>query len=818
MKLLIVGGVAGGASAAARARRVNEEAEIILFEKGDYVSFANCGLPYHIGKTIPDRDSLLVMTPEKLKGRANIDVRIKNEVLEINKEKKEVQVKDILNDKIYTETYDKLIISPGSTPVRPPIPGADDPDVMVLWTINDMDRIIKRIDSGVKRAVVVGAGFIGLEVVENLIELGLETSLVEMLPQVMPTLDIEMTQPISETLEEHGATLYLNNGVTEIRKNNNTFSIKLKSGESIETDLVIMSVGIKPNSGLAKKAGLTLNSRGGVVVNKQLQTSDPDIYAVGDVIEVTDLALNIPTMIPLAGPANKQGRIAADNVFGSKTEYKGSLGTSICKVFEKTAASVGANEKRLIQEKIAYKKLYIAPSSHASYYPGGYTLFIKVLFDKTGKILGSQITGDDGVDKRIDIFATAIRNGFTFDHLEELELAYAPPYSSAKDPINFVGFVGNNIITGKSQIVTPDNISKDSYILDIREEDETLCGTIPGANSIPLGQLRNSLDKLPKNKEIIVYCKVGARGYLAELILRSNGFNVKNLSGGYEIWRLFNPNSPGSLFPCSSTNSSMPDKTTDSSKALNLNDIKITTKLNACGLQCPGPIIKVKENIENMNKGDVMHVSVNDKGFVKDIPAWCTSTGNTLLDIKNINGNVEALIQKGAKEEITMENSTEKNGEKRTSIVMFSNDLDKALAAMIIASGFATLGHKVSIFFTFWGINVLRKDHPPKMKKDLLSKMFGFMMPKGPKKLALSKMHMMGMGTGMMKHVMKMKNINSLPELMEQAQNLGVEFLVCEMAMNMMGIQKEELIDRVESAGVANFAALSEKSTTTLFI
>ena len=815
MKLLIIGGVAGGASAAARAKRIDEKTEIIMFERGEYVSFANCGLPYHIGKVIPERESLLVMTPEKLKGRADIDVRVRNEVTSVDPDKKIVTVKNLETGKTYTETYDKLIMSPGSSPLRPPIPGADNPEVMVLTTIPDMDKIIAKINAGAKRALVVGGGFIGIEVVENLVELGIETTLVEMFPQVLPPLDKEMTQPISELLELHGVNLYLNNGVSEINQKDSqsAFSVKLKTGETIDTDIVILAAGVRPNSELAKDAGLKLNKRGGIVVNKQLQTSNSDIYAIGDAIEVNDLVLNTPAMIPLAGPANKQGRIAADNVFGKKVEYKGSLGTSICKIFETTAAATGANEKRLIQEGIEYQKFYFTPNSHASYYPGGYILFIKVLFDKSGKILGAQITGNDGVDKRIDLIATAIRNGLTFDDLEELELAYAPPYGAAKDPINFAGFVGNNILRGYSQIVTPDNIPEGSLLLDVREQDEVLCGTLPGSLHIPLGQLRNSLSKLPRDKEIIVFCKVGARGYLAELILRANGFNVRNLSGGYEAWKLFNP-TPSI---CTSVKKNGEIKAKSQPLAVS-SEIKITTELNACGLQCPGPIVKVKENIDKLNVGEILQVRASDIGFMKDIPVWCTSTGNTLINVKNEKGTIEALIQKGTDGETPMTITENVNGEKRTTLVLFSNDLDKSLAAMIIAAGFATLGHKVTIFFTFWGINVLRKDNPPRLKKDILSRMFGFMMPRGARKLALSKMHMMGMGTGMMKHVMKTKNINSLPELMKQAQELGVEFQVCEMAMNMMGIQGEELIDNVEHVGVANFAALSEKSTTTLFI
>ncbi|MCP4181275.1 MAG: FAD-dependent oxidoreductase [bacterium] len=814
MKILIVGGVAGGASAAARVRRLDEKAEIILFDRGEYISFANCGLPYHISKTIPERDNLLVMTPEGMKERANIDVRIKQEVTSINKTDKKVKVINLETGKTYQEAYDKLILSPGSSPLRPPIPGADDPDVFVLWTIPDMDRIMAKINSNAKKAVVVGGGFIGLEVAENLAEIGIDTTIVEMLPQILPPIDIEMTTPLLESLNSNGVKVIVNNAVSEVKKENGKFNLSLNSGKSIETDLVIFAAGVRPNSKLAIDAELKVNKRGGIVVNNSMQTSDPDIYAVGDAIEVKDLVLNTPAMIPLAGPANKQGRIAAENVLGGKSKYKGSLGTSVCKVFEKTAASTGASEKKLIDSKIKYNKLYITPNSNAGYYPGSAMMYIKVLFDNNEKILGAQIVGTKGVDKRIDVLATAIRNKLTLTDLEELELAYAPPYGSAKDPINFIGFVGNNILRGDSDVVFPDTLTKKDYLIDVREPDECMMGIIDNAVNIPLGQIRDRLNEIPKDKEVVVYCKAGLRGYLAERILKLNGFKVKNLSGGYEVWKIFNPLELSS----SSNNSNIPLSESKNEGKITMNsDIKVSTEINACGLQCPGPIVKVKENLEKLNAGEVLKIKVSDMGFVNDIPAWCQATGNTLIDIKKNSDTVEALIQKGTDSQMEVTTS-ENNGKKSTSIVLFSNDLDKALAAMIIASGFATLGQNVSIFFTFWGINVLRKDNPPKVKKDFMSKMFALMMPRGPKKLALSKMHMMGMGTKMMKNVMKSKNIDSLPELMKQAQDLGVKFLVCEMAMNMMGIQEEELIDNVDLAGVANFAVLSSQSTSSLFI
>jgi len=807
MKLLIVGGVAGGASAAARAARLDSSAEIIVFERGEYMSFANCGLPYYVGEVIKQRDSLLVMTPEKFKGRTGIEVRTQQEVIEVNADKNEIKIKNIESGEVYSESYDKLLLTTGSSPLIPPIPGVDDPDVMTLWTIPDVDRIKERVDNGIKKAVVVGGGFIGLEVAENLVERGVEVTLVEMLPHVMSTLDAEMSSMLESELADKGIKLQLANGLTEIKRDSSNLSVALKDGTEIMTELIVMSVGVRPNNELALNAGLKTGERGGIKVNANLQTSNSDIYAAGDVIEVTNPILNAPAMIPLAGPANRQGRIAANNIFGAKETYNGTIGTSICKVFDLDAASVGPNETTLKAAGRDYLKTYIIPASHASYYPGSEPLFMKVIFEKNGKILGAQIVGSDGVDKRIDLLATAIRSNMTVSDLAELELAYAPPFGSAKDPINYVGFVAENIIKGDTIPVNPDELKEGDFLLDVREEDEILCGTIPGSLNIPLGQVRDNLDKLPKDKEIIVFCKVGIRGYLAERYLREQNYKVKNLSGGYMTWKLFNRDGIKTNIKyaaCADT----PSSVSSTEKAL---------ELDACGLQCPGPIVQVKNNLDSMAEGQELKVTASDAGFYNDLPVWCESTGNTLVAIEKTDGLIKALIKKGAGAVVNSD-GTMTAMPKRTTIVLFSNDLDKALAAFIIAIGFATLGHKVSIFCTFWGLNVLRKDHPPKVKKNLISKMFGIMMPRGARKLALSKMHMMGMGTAMMKDVMKSKNIDDLPTLIGQARLMGVELLACEMAMNMMGIQEAELMDDVDLAGVANFAALAEKSGPVMFI
>ncbi len=809
MKLLIIGGVAGGASAAARAARLDSSAEIIVFERGKYMSFANCGLPYYIGEVIKQRDSLLVMTPEKFSGRTGIEVRITQEVIEIKPAEKQVKVKNLQTGEVYIESYDKLLLTTGSSPLIPPIPGADNPDVMTLWTIPDVDRIKERVDGGVKNAVVVGGGFIGLEVAENLVKRGVEVTLVEMLPQLLSTLDAEMSCMLEDELVANGVKLQLNNGVSEIKHDSGKHTVILQDGTRIPAELIVMSVGVKPNTGLAVGAGLELGRCGGIKVDENLRTSKPDIYAAGDVIEVLNPILNTAAMIPLAGPASRQGRIAADNIFGANKIYKGTLGTSICKIFDLHAASVGVNETSLKAAGKDYLKTYIIPASHAAYYPGSEPLFMKVMFEKSGKILGAQIVGRDGVDKRIDLLATAIRNDLKVSDLAELELAYAPPFASAKDPVNYVGFVAENIIKGDTIVVAPDEIKKNDFLLDVREADEVSCGTIPGAVNIPLGSLRANLNKLPKDKEIIVFCKVGIRGYLAERYLREQNYKVKNLSGGYMTWKIFNRDGLD-------TNVKYAACAAASCSVFSTENSDAPLELDACGLQCPGPIVQVKGKLDAMTDGQTLKVTASDAGFYKDLPAWCESTGNIIVSIEKKDGLVKALIKKGS-------GSASKDRAvaimpKRTTIVLFSADLDKALAAFILATGFAALGHEVSIFCTFWGLNVLRKNNPPKVKKNIVSKMFAMMMPRGAKKLALSKMHMLGMGTAMMKNVMKNKNIDDLPTLIGQARLMGVKLIACEMAMNMMGIQKTELLDNIELAGVAHFAALAEKSGPVMFI
>ena len=541
MKLVIVGGVAGGASAAARMRRLDEQAEIVLFERGENVSVANCGLPYHMGGVIVEREHLLVMPPERFKGRLAVDLKLRHEVVSIDRSAHTVRAINLMTGEAVTETYDKLLLATGSVPVRPPLPGVDDPDVMTLWTMSDMDAIKARAEGDVKHAVVVGGGFIGLEAVENLRHRGVEVTLVELLPQVLPTLDAEMATWLHTEIAQNGVVLRLGAAVERFeRDGKRQLRVHIKGGEALETDLVVLSVGVRPNTALARAAGLTVGERGGIVTGGTMCTSDSDIYAVGDAVQVADPVLGIPTQVPLAGPANRQGRLAADAIAGLPvTPYRGTWGTSIVKVFGLTAASVGASEKSLKKAGLAYEKIYLHPFSHATYYPGAQMMHLKVLFTREGRLLGAQAVGGEGVDKRIDVLATAMQAGLGVAELERLELAYAPPYSSAKDPVNFVGYVAGNVLSGETVLVYADALPADACLLDVRDPGECESGTLPGALTIPLGQLRKRMGELPRDRMIVAYCAVGVRGYLAERILRSNGFKVSNLAGGITTWRQF---------------------------------------------------------------------------------------------------------------------------------------------------------------------------------------------------------------------------------------------------------------------------------------
>ena len=537
-KVLIVGGVAGGASAAARLRRLDEEMEIIIFERGEHISYANCGLPYYVSGIIAERDALLVQTPEGMQKRFGIDVRIYSEVTRIFPEEKVIEIQEV-NGKLYRESYDQLILSPGAAPLRPPIPGIDDVQALVVRNVTDIDLIKRYIDEQQPQtAAVVGGGFIGLEMAENLQARGIDTTIIEMSNQVMAPLDFEMAAILHEHIFNKGVNLILEDGVKSFVKKENTTVITLQSGEQIQTDLTILAIGVKPEIKLAKEAGLTIGDLGGIKVNERLQTSDPNIFAVGDVIEVKHFVTGQAALLPLAGPANKQGRIVADVIAGRNSQYKGTQGTSIAKVFDLAAASTGANEKLLNKSGIPYEVSFTHSSSNAGYYPGSTRLSIKLIFERGGRILGAQIVGSQGVDKRIDDIAGVIRRQGTVYDLQELELAYAPPFSSAKDPVNMAGYVAENIINGDFRTIHWHELRKTNKenvcIVDVRTEEERKAKFIPGSLHIPIDDLRSRLSELPQNKDIVVYCEIGLRGYLAYRILTQHGFTqVKNLSGGW---------------------------------------------------------------------------------------------------------------------------------------------------------------------------------------------------------------------------------------------------------------------------------------------
>jgi NADPH-dependent 2,4-dienoyl-CoA reductase/sulfur reductase-like enzyme/rhodanese-related sulfurtransferase len=548
MKLVIIGGVAGGASAAARARRLSEEAQIVLFERGPDVSFANCGLPYYVGGSIAQREKLLVTTAERLHARFNLDVRTRSSVEAIDRAAKTVRVRDLACGREYEESYDKLILAPGAAPLRPPIPGIDLPGIYTLRNLQDVDQIKGRIDQGVRQAVVVGAGFIGLELVENFVRRGVAVTVVELQDQVLPPLDKEMTTPIVATLAAQGVTVLLGQSAVGFEQTAAGLTVRLSSGGQLPAQLVIIGVGVRPENKLAVEAGLEVGPRGGIRVNEHLLTSDPHVYAVGDAIEVADFVSGEPAQIPLAGPANRQGRIAADNVFGRSARYRGTQGTAIVGVFELSAAMTGASEKALRRAKRPYRKIYIHPAHHAGYYPGAEAMVLKLLFQpETGRILGAQAVGGAGVDKRIDVLAVAIQAGMTVFDLEEMELAYAPQYGSAKDPVNMAGFVAAGMLRGDHPQMDLETVlaappEQRPLLLDVRTPQEFSQGHIPGALNVPLDELRSRLGELPRNNgQIAVYCQVGQRGYLATRILQQAGFSAANIGGGYKTYRLWQP-------------------------------------------------------------------------------------------------------------------------------------------------------------------------------------------------------------------------------------------------------------------------------------
>lgn len=802
-RVVIVGGVAGGASAAARLRRLNEDLEIIIFEKGSYVSFANCGLPYHIGEVIQNRESLLLQTPESLKARFNIDVRVNSEVIEVNSSEKKIKVK-MDDGREMDEKFDFLILAPGAKPLVPNIKGIENSKILTLRNMNDMDKIKEKLGSkNIKRAVVVGGGYVGVETAENISHLGITTTLIEAAPNILAPFDGEMVNILEYEIVNNGINLMTGEKVIEFREKNRGIEIILESNKVVETDIVILAIGVIPDTKFLSNSGILLGEKGHILVNDKLETNIPGIYAVGDAILVKNYITNESSAIPLAGPANRQGRIVAGNIENRNEKYKGSLGTAIIKVFGLTGASTGLNERAVKRLNISYERIYLHPNDHASYYPGATPISIKLIYEKgSGKILGAQVIGIKGVDKFIDVIATTIKFGGKLEDLAELELAYAPPFSSAKSPINMAGFVGLNLEEGLvEQIVMEDLKNYDEnkqIILDVREEVEVATGKIDNSINIPLSELRKRFIELPKDKEILIYCAVGLRGYIASRFLLQNGYRVKNIAGGIKS---------------KIKDIHFIDKSNNQNKIESASIIE-GEYLDLSGLSCPGPLVKIKERIDNLKEEEILKVKVSDPGFYNDIQSWCKTTKNSLLSLEKKNGYIFATLKKSG---VTKNNDNKiietKDG---VTIVVFSGDLDKAIAAFIIANGALAMGKKVTMFFTFWGLSILKRKNLE--KKSWIEKMFTMMLPKNSNQLPISKMNFFGIGAKLIRWVMKQKNIMSLEELMKKAIESGVEITACTMSMDVMGITQEELIDGLNYGGVGQYLGATEGANTNLFI
>ncbi|TFD76707.1 FAD-dependent oxidoreductase [Cryobacterium fucosi] len=838
MKIVVVGGVAAGASVAARARRLDEFAEIIVLERGHHVSFANCGLPYHIGEVIADRSRLLLQTPESLRESLDIDVRVGNEVTAIDRAAQTVTIREVDSGREYVENYDALALCTGAEPLRPPLPGIDLAGVHVLRRIGDMDVIKAQLDAAIAqaaagargpvKAVVIGAGYIGLEMAENLKHRGALVDVVEMSDQILPPLDHELSVPVEHHLRSRGITLHLSTAAAAFtERKGGGLHVELTDLSVLEADLVILSAGVRPNTLLATAAGLELGPRGGVTVDTHMRTSDPHIWAAGDSVETPHTVLPGQWLAPLAGPANREARVAAENICGRTTEYRSTQGTSIVKVFDMVAGGTGATERQLLAAEVPYRAVHVHPSGHAGYYPGTAMMQLKVLFSPdTGRILGAQAAGFDGIDKRLDVLATALRAGLTVYDLEELELAYAPPFGSAKDPVNMAGFVASNVLRGDLTLWYAQDYpeaTRGTRLIDVRTPEEFSIWHLPGAENVPLGDIRTTSEAWDRTARFRLYCAVGFRSYLAYRALVQRGFtDIATLSGGsdtFRSWHEVKPDSDEPPLPMTAYAESADIVAAAARSTVLSQGTGLRVDLDCSGLACPGPIMKLSDKMKSLTSGDELVVHVSDPGFASDAPVWARRNGHQLLAIEPEGSGYVATMRKGgaATTAVTAITSAEPSPSK-TSFVVFSGDLDKVIAAFIIANGAIAMGEEVSMFFTFWGLNSLRRIDPPKRERKLMDKMFATMMPSGAGSMPLSQMNMLGAGAAMIKKVMKDNAVASLPELIASAQAGGARLIACTMTMDLLGIAPSDLMDNVELGGVATFLGEAAESNTTLFI
>jgi len=831
MKIIIIGGVAGGATAAARLRRLDEQAEIILVERGPYISFANCGLPYHISGAIPDRDKLLVTSEAMFAARYRVDVRSRTEALSIDRAARTVTLRNLDSGEETAESYDRLLLSPGAEVLKPPIPGIASPRIFTLRNIPDLDRIMTSLaETRPRRAVVIGGGYIGLEVAENFHQRGLFTTVVEGASHVLAPFDDEMAAIVHAHLRDKAVELHLDDKVERFEDRGDRTIVFLASGKRLEADIVVLAIGVRPEVKLARDAGLERGAVGGIRVDEHLATSDPDIFAVGDAIEVTNKVSGRMALIPLAGPANRQARIAAGNMLAADPagcrSYGGTLGTAILKVFDLAAACTGLSETAAKVLGIPYRASIIHSGSHASYYPGSQEISLKLVYGLDGAILGAQAVGIDGADKRIDVIATAIRAGLKVTDLTELELAYAPPFGSAKDPVNIAGYVAENVLNGSHEIIgwreLRDLLEDDPaavQLVDVRTPEEFSIRTLPGAGNIDLDHLRERIGELDPKKPLIVFCQVGLRGYLAHRVLKQAGFkDVRNLTGGFKTyaWATETQANPD-LFDDDIRRRAAPEIETQAGGGSG--GTGGAQLLDATGLQCPGPILKTFHAMEAMEAGELLEVKASDPAFGRDIRAWADKTGHQLLGVETGKGVITARVRKVAPAPITAEAGPAAASRDGTTLVVFSGDLDKVMASLIIANGALAMGSKVTLFFTFWGLNVLRKPDAASSRKPMIDAAFGLLLPKGAGRLnRLSNMNFLGLGGRLMRKVMGDRHVDTPVRLLAALVDGGATLIACQMSMDVMGIRREELIDGVEIGGVATFLGEAQRSAIALFI
>jgi len=834
-KTVIIGGVAGGASTAARLRRLDEKAEIVVFERGSHVSYANCGLPYYAGGVIQERERLFLMTPQKFRDILDVDVRVDSEVIDLDPAAKTVSVRE-RSGREYAESYDSLVLSPGAEPMRPPIPGIDDARILTVRSVPDIDRVKDVLDTArPERAVVIGAGFIGLEMAENLWERGIAVTVVEALDQVMNVVDFEMAAPVHHHLRDKGVGLYLKDGVQAFVRDESGLKIRLASETELLTDLVILSIGVKPDTKLALAAGIELDARGHIVVDEFLRTNLPGIYAVGDAIVAKSPLTGKPMPVPLAGPANKQARLVADTiVHGPRKPWKGSIATAVAKVFDLTVACTGLSEKLCVREGIPFRSVIVHPGSHAGYYPGAQSYALKLLWNpENGKILGAQAVGRDGVDKRIDAIAAHLGMGGSVHDLAEFEHAYAPPFASAKDGTNYAAFCAENILEGLTNSVSWNQVEawkvRGALLLDVRTPQEFELGHMDGARNVSNTEIRARLAEVPRDRPVLLYCGVGLRGYLAERILRQEGFtDVANLSGGWKTWQAATApqTNPGSYRPAQQRpHDIMHDDTVSEGSGVPENlpaPVGPTLHVDTCGLQCPGPIISLKKAMDEVAPGTRVVVKSSDAGFSRDAQAWCNITKNRLVSVTEEKGIWTAVFEKNrpAAAPAGLTNPVPGmfvSGDEAT-IIVFSNDLDRALASFVIANGALATGKRVTMFFTFWGLSVVKKREKVKVRKDFMGRMFDMMLPGNANALNLSQMNFGGVGAWLMKKRMAAFQVDRLEEMMAAAIKAGVHMTACQMSMELMGVAREELMEGVETGGVASYLEAAGTAGINLFI